>query len=104
LGFSRPSKTVFAQELGKGGCNGSVIFDKLPIEARKAKEAKTASDPSVFGKGHRADPAVYDTPVDRETVLYGVKAPGMLVFSIVALASAIGTYLLITFFDLEAFL
>jgi hypothetical protein len=33
-----------------------------------------------------------------------VKAPGMLVFSIVALASAIGTYLLITFFDLEAFL
>lgn len=72
--------------------------------ARKAKEAKTASDPSVFGKGHRADPAVYDTPVDRETVLYGVKAPGMLVFSIVALASAIGTYLLITFLDLEAFL
>ena len=71
---------------------------------RKAKEAKTASDPSVFGKGHRADPAVYDTPVDRETVLYGVKAPGMLVFSIVALASAIGTYLLITFLDLEAFL
>jgi membrane protease YdiL (CAAX protease family) len=72
--------------------------------ARKAKEAKTASDPSVFGKGHRADTAVYDTPVDRETVLYGVKAPGMLVFSIVALASAIGTYLLITFMDLEAFL
>jgi membrane protease YdiL (CAAX protease family) len=72
--------------------------------ARKAKEARTASDPSVFGKGHRADPAVYDTPVDRETVLYGVKAPGMLVFSIVALASAIGTYLLITFLDLEAFL
>ncbi len=72
--------------------------------ARKAKEARTASDPSVFGKGHRADPAVYDTPVDRETVLYGVKAPGMLVFSIVALASAIGTYLLITFMDLEAFL
>jgi membrane protease YdiL (CAAX protease family) len=71
---------------------------------RMAKEARTASDPSVFGKGHRADPAVYDTPVDRETVLYGVKAPGMLVFSIVALASAIGTYLLITFFDLEAFL
>ena len=71
---------------------------------RKAKEARTASDPSVFGKGHHADPAVYDTPVDRETVLYGVKAPGMLVFSIVALASAIGTYLLITFLDLEAFL
>jgi membrane protease YdiL (CAAX protease family) len=71
---------------------------------RKAKQGKAAADPSVFGQQNDTDLAVYDTPVDRETVLYGVKAPGMLVFSIVALASAIGTYLLITFFDLEAFL
>ena len=71
---------------------------------RKAKQGKAAADPSVFGQQNDTDLAVYDTPVDRETVLYGVKAPGMLVFSIVAFASAILTYLLIAFVDLEAFL
>lgn len=71
---------------------------------RKAKESKTAASPSVFGQRGDTDLSVYDTPVDRETVLYGVRAPGMMVFSIVAFASAILTYLLIAFLDLEAFL
>ncbi len=84
---------------------GSVaILFLIVYYTRKAKESKTAASPSVFGQRGDTDLSVYDTPVDRETVLYGVKAPGMMVFSIVAFASAILTYLLIAFVDLEAFL
>ena len=84
---------------------GSVaILFLIVYYTRKAKGSKTAASPSVFGQQNDTDLAVYDTPVDRETVLYGVRAPGMLVFSIVAFASAILTYLLIAFVDLEAFL
>lgn len=84
---------------------GSVaILFLIVYYTRKAKESKTAASPSVFGQRGDTDLSVYDTPVDRETVLYGVRAPGMMVFSIVAFASAILTYLLIAFVDLEAFL
>lgn len=84
---------------------GSVaILFLIVYYTRKAKESKTAADPSVFGQRGDTDLSVYDTPVDRETVLHGVRAPGMMVFSIVAFASAILTYLLIAFVDLEAFL
>lgn len=84
---------------------GSVaILFLIVYYTRKAKESKTAASPSVFGQRGGTDLSVYDTPVDRETVLYGVRAPGMMVFSIVAFASAILTYLLIAFVDLEAFL
>lgn len=84
---------------------GSVaILFLIVYYTRKAKESKTAASPSVFGQRGDTDLSVYDTPVDRETVLHGVRAPGMMVFSIVAFASAILTYLLIAFVDLEAFL
>ena len=84
---------------------GSVaILFLIVYYTRKAKESKTTADPSVFGQRGDTDLSVYDTPVDRETVLYGVRAPGMMVFSIAAFASAILTYLLIAFVDLEAFL
>lgn len=84
---------------------GSVaILFLIVYYTRKAKESKTAASPSVFGQRGDTGLSVYDTPVDRETVLYGVRAPGMMVFSIVAFASAILTYLLIAFVDLEAFL
>ena len=84
---------------------GSVaILFLIVYYTRKAKESKTAASPSVFGQRGDTDLSVYDTPADRETVLYGVRAPGMMVFSIVAFASAILTYLLIAFVDLEAFL
>ena len=84
---------------------GSVaILFLIVYYTRKAKESKNAASPSVFGQRGDTDLSVYDTPVDRETVLYGVRAPGMMVFSIVAFASAILTYLLIAFVDLEAFL
>lgn len=84
---------------------GSVaILFLIVYYTRKAKESKTAASPSVFGQRGDTDLTVYDTPVDRETVLYGVRAPGMMVFSIVAFVSAILTYLVITFVDLGAFL
>ena len=71
---------------------------------RKANEASTASDPSVFGCQNHTELAVYDGSVDRNTLIRGIKAPGMVVFAIMAVASAIGTYFLIMFADLEALL
>ena len=72
--------------------------------ARKAKEKKAVSDPSVFGSQMDPDVAVYDESVDRGTVLRGVRAPGMIVFTALAVASMIGTYLTIMFVDLEGLL
>jgi len=84
---------------------GSVaILFLIVYYTRKAKESKTAASPSVFGQRGDTDLSVYDTPVDRETVLHGVRAPGMMVFSIVAFVSALFTYLLIAFGGLEALL
>ena len=64
---------------------------------RKASEAKTVTDPSVLGGQGTENIAVYDTSVDRTTVIRGLKAPGMIVFVALALASAVGTYLMILF-------
>ena len=64
---------------------------------RKASEAKSVTDPSVLGGQGTENIAVYDTSVDRTTVIRGLKAPGMIVFAALALASAVGTYLMILF-------
>lgn len=64
---------------------------------RKASEAKSVTDPSVLGGQGTENIAVYDTSVDRTTVIRGLKAPGMIVFVALALASAVGTYLMILF-------
>lgn len=64
---------------------------------RKASEAKSVTDPSVLGGQGTENIAVYDTSVDRTTVIRGLKAPGMIVFVALALASAVATYLMILF-------
>ncbi len=64
---------------------------------RKASESKSVTDPSVLGGQGTENIAVYDTSVDRTTVIRGLKAPGMIVFVALALASAVGTYLMILF-------
>jgi membrane protease YdiL (CAAX protease family) len=64
---------------------------------RKASEAKSVTDPSVLGGQGTENIAVYDTSVDRTTVIRGLKSPGMIVFAALALASAVGTYLMILF-------
>lgn len=64
---------------------------------RKASEAKSITDPSVLGGQGTENIAVYDTSVDRTTVIRGLKSPGMIVFVALALASAVGTYLMILF-------
>ena len=64
---------------------------------RKASETKSVTDPSVLGGQGTENIAVYDTSVDRTTVIRGLKAPGMIVFVALALASAVGTYLMILF-------
>ena len=64
---------------------------------RKASEAKSVTDPSVLGGQGMENIAVYDTSVDRTTVIRGLKSPGMIVFAALALASAVGTYLMILF-------
>ena len=64
---------------------------------RKASEAKSVTDPSVLGGQGTENIAVYDTSVDRTTVIRGLKSPGMIVFVALALASAVGTYLMILF-------
>ena len=64
---------------------------------RKASEAKSITDPSVLGGQGTENIAVYDTSVDRTTVIRGLKSPGMIVFAALALASAVGTYLMILF-------
>ena len=64
---------------------------------RKASEAKSVTDPSVIGGQGTENIAVYDTSVDRTTVIRGLKAPGMIVFVALALASAVATYLMILF-------
>lgn len=64
---------------------------------RKASEAKSVTDPSVLGGQRTENIAVYDTSVDRTTVIRGLKSPGMIVFVALALASAVGTYLMILF-------
>ena len=73
---------------------------------RKAIRDKAEADanPSVFGANEPVDLAVYDRPADRGTVLRGIRAPGMIVFTALAVASAVGTYLMIMFMDLEALL
>lgn len=64
---------------------------------RKASEAKSVTDSSVLGGQGTENIAVYDTSVDRTTVIRGLKSPGMIVFVALALASAVGTYLMILF-------
>jgi membrane protease YdiL (CAAX protease family) len=64
---------------------------------RKASEAKSITDHSVLGGQGTENIAVYDTSVDRTTVIRGLKSPGMIVFAALALASAVGTYLMILF-------
>ena len=64
---------------------------------RKASKAKSVTDPSVLGGQGTENIAVYDTSVDRTTVIRGLKSPGMIVFVALALASAVGTYLMVLF-------
>ena len=77
-----------------------LYYRRKAIEARESGE----KDPSVFGRHDHTDVDVYDQPVDRNTLIRGLKAPGMLVFAIAAVGSAVATYFAILFGVLEAFL
>ena len=72
---------------------------------RKADEKRNdSSNSSVFGVGMKRDVLVYDASVDRGTVLHGMKAPGLIMFAALSVASALATYFVILFVDLEALL
>jgi membrane protease YdiL (CAAX protease family) len=71
---------------------------------RKASKEKALEDASVFGCQSCTELAAFDGSVDRNTLIRGIKAPGIIVFVIMAIASAAATYLLIMFTDLEALL
>ena len=71
---------------------------------RKSDQVKTDAGASVFGVCEDRDVSVYDAPVDRQAIVRGLKAPGMVVFTAMAIASALITYLVILFADLEALL
>ena len=73
---------------------------------KKTDEANSRGSVSVFGVT-KEDPfgvSLYDTSVDRKTVMHGMKAPGMIVFCAAALACTVLTYITIMFVDLEALL
>lgn len=69
---------------------------------KKFDREKADSQASVFGASGGCDVAVYDTSVDRKTLLRGLKAPGMIVFTIMASVLALATYLIIALGGLEA--
>ena len=69
---------------------------------RRSRE--TGASSSVFGGRSERDVAVYDVSVDRGTVIRGLKTPGMILFTAIAVASAVGMYLIILLGGLEALL
>lgn len=72
---------------------------------KKTDEANSRGSVSVFGVT-KEDPfgvALYDTSVDRKTVIYGMKAPGMIVFCVLALVYTAAVFCVIML-DLEALL
>ena len=71
---------------------------------RKKKESRTEENPSVFGEQECSGVDAYDAPVDRRTLMQGLKTPGLIAFAVLSIVSAISTFLLILFMDLEAIL
>lgn len=71
---------------------------------RKKNRSQVNAKPSVFGTQEHLGVALYDTPVDRGAIARGLKAPGMIVFTALAVSAAILTYLVILFVDLEVLL
>ena len=71
---------------------------------RKKKESRTEENPSVFGEQECSGVDSYDAPVDRRTLMQGLKTPGLILFTVLAASSAILTCLAILFTDLEAIL
>ena len=71
---------------------------------RKKKGSRTEENPSVFGEQECSGMDVYDAPVDRDTLVQGLKTPGLIAFAVLSIVSAISTFLLILFMDLEAIL
>lgn len=71
---------------------------------KKNKRIQGDESPSVFGEQTHTGLSLYDTPVDRSTLVQGIKTPGLIVFAALAISSAISTWLIILFGDLEAFL
>ena len=71
---------------------------------RKRNPLQVDMKPSVFGTQEHMGVALYDTPVDRGAVVRGIKAPGLIVFTVLAASSAILTCLIILFADLEVLL
>ena len=70
----------------------------------KRNENRTRGDSSIFGAQDDPNVALYDASVDRNTLLHGLKAPGLIVFTALSVSSVISTCLIILFMDLEAIL
>ena len=70
----------------------------------KRNENRTSGDPSIFGAQDDPNVALYDASVDRNTLLHGLKAPGLIVFTALSVSSVISTCMIILFMDLEAIL
>ena len=71
---------------------------------RQKKESQADENPSVFGEQEYSGVDSYDAPVDRRTLMQGLKSPGLILFTVLAASSAILTCLAILFTDLEAIL
>lgn len=70
----------------------------------KKNHSQVNLGPSVFGIHEHSDVSLYDTSVDRCAIAHGLKAPGLIIFTILSASSAILTCLIILFTDLEAIL
>lgn len=70
----------------------------LRYRSKKKREASLSARP-IYGD-NTASPEAFDRPVDRLTLLKGLRTPGMIVFVALALVSAITTFMIIRFIDL----
>ena len=82
----------------------SILFLVFYYKRKADEKQNNSSNFLVFGVGMKRDVQVYDASVDRGTVLHGMKAPGLIVFAALSVASALATYFVILFADLEALL
>lgn len=71
---------------------------------KRSREAEASRSLGVFGREGSTAPEAYDQSVSSATIVRGLRSPGMIVFTVLALVSALATYLMITFMDLEALL
>lgn len=84
---------------------GSVsILILIQYYRKKAAASEEVKSQSVFGEQDNAAPRAYDASVEGATVVRGLRTPGMIVFGVLAVASMLGTYLLVMLADLEALL